>query len=363
MKLVVNNESKIGRNDPCPCGSGVKYKKCCWEREVNQEMTAALETQDRPDKLDPIAMRMEMQAMMGQIGKIIKEKGMSIEDANKYFTGRDMDEIATEARGFIRSPKEQAEDFAYQAHSAKTPKQRILLAQKALELDPNCAEAFIVLDANLSQDPVETIAFMQKATAAAKNSLGEKFFTENEGHFWGLHESRSYMRAQQFLAQALWDCRRQSEAIEICWDLLKLNPNDNQGIRYILFDYLLTDNRLDRIEKLQKMFPDDGTAHWEFNKAIYYFKTLGPQSEKAIEQLKIACKRNPFIEKYLTDKLKMPKESPSSYSIGSKEEALCYIQDSLGSWLNTPGAVEWMTAVNFKKSTSGKKKKTRKTDI
>lgn len=23
------NESKIGRNDPCPCGSGLKYKKCC----------------------------------------------------------------------------------------------------------------------------------------------------------------------------------------------------------------------------------------------------------------------------------------------------------------------------------------------
>jgi SWIM/SEC-C metal-binding protein len=22
-------ETKIGRNDPCPCGSGKKYKKCC----------------------------------------------------------------------------------------------------------------------------------------------------------------------------------------------------------------------------------------------------------------------------------------------------------------------------------------------
>ena len=22
-------EQKIGRNDPCPCGSGKKYKKCC----------------------------------------------------------------------------------------------------------------------------------------------------------------------------------------------------------------------------------------------------------------------------------------------------------------------------------------------
>lgn len=26
---TVRNENKIGRNDPCPCGSGKKYKKCC----------------------------------------------------------------------------------------------------------------------------------------------------------------------------------------------------------------------------------------------------------------------------------------------------------------------------------------------
>jgi len=25
----VINDSKVGRNDPCPCGSGKKYKKCC----------------------------------------------------------------------------------------------------------------------------------------------------------------------------------------------------------------------------------------------------------------------------------------------------------------------------------------------
>lgn len=27
--VTVRNENKIGRNDPCPCGSGKKYKKCC----------------------------------------------------------------------------------------------------------------------------------------------------------------------------------------------------------------------------------------------------------------------------------------------------------------------------------------------
>ena len=28
-KTIVNNGPKIGRNDPCPCGSGKKYKNCC----------------------------------------------------------------------------------------------------------------------------------------------------------------------------------------------------------------------------------------------------------------------------------------------------------------------------------------------
>jgi methionyl aminopeptidase len=30
---------KVGRNDPCPCGSGLKYKKCCLgkDTQVNRE--------------------------------------------------------------------------------------------------------------------------------------------------------------------------------------------------------------------------------------------------------------------------------------------------------------------------------------
>jgi preprotein translocase subunit SecA len=29
VQQVVRGTAKIGRNDPCPCGSGKKYKKCC----------------------------------------------------------------------------------------------------------------------------------------------------------------------------------------------------------------------------------------------------------------------------------------------------------------------------------------------
>lgn len=35
VRTVIHESSnvyiKVGRNDPCPCGSGLKYKKCCWK--------------------------------------------------------------------------------------------------------------------------------------------------------------------------------------------------------------------------------------------------------------------------------------------------------------------------------------------
>lgn len=27
--MPVSRAAKVGRNDPCPCGSGKKFKKCC----------------------------------------------------------------------------------------------------------------------------------------------------------------------------------------------------------------------------------------------------------------------------------------------------------------------------------------------
>ena len=32
-KPITCDQPRIGRNDPCPCGSGKKYKKCCGQDE------------------------------------------------------------------------------------------------------------------------------------------------------------------------------------------------------------------------------------------------------------------------------------------------------------------------------------------
>jgi preprotein translocase subunit SecA len=34
VKQPARKESKVGRNDPCPCNSGKKYKKCCGRAEA-----------------------------------------------------------------------------------------------------------------------------------------------------------------------------------------------------------------------------------------------------------------------------------------------------------------------------------------
>jgi len=32
-KQPVRSAKKAGPNDPCPCGSGKKYKKCCMQKD------------------------------------------------------------------------------------------------------------------------------------------------------------------------------------------------------------------------------------------------------------------------------------------------------------------------------------------
>ena len=36
-KQPVRTATKVGPNDPCPCGSGKKYKKCCMHKDKTAE--------------------------------------------------------------------------------------------------------------------------------------------------------------------------------------------------------------------------------------------------------------------------------------------------------------------------------------
>lgn len=44
--IIRENIKKIGRNDPCPCGSGKKYKNCCLKEGNDWNTTRELTAQE-----------------------------------------------------------------------------------------------------------------------------------------------------------------------------------------------------------------------------------------------------------------------------------------------------------------------------
>lgn len=48
-----------GRNDPCTCGSGIKYKKCCYQRDLELLKTGVLYDKFTADKRKQMQMRLE----------------------------------------------------------------------------------------------------------------------------------------------------------------------------------------------------------------------------------------------------------------------------------------------------------------
>lgn len=51
---------------------------------------------------------------------------------------------------------------------------------------------------------------------------------------WGILENRPYMRAIQYQADLYADAKEEKRATELYRLLLRMNPNDNQGVRYTL---------------------------------------------------------------------------------------------------------------------------------
>jgi len=137
---------------------------------------------------------------------------------------------------------------------------------------------------------VYDMATLEKAVAAGERSLGAEYFEENKGHFWGLMETRPYMRARYRLADLLLDAGRASEAIGHLEALLDLNPNDNQGIREVLLGPYLAGDRLDGARRLLLTYKDDDSAVFAWGRMLE--KLLSGDFDRAAKLLQQARRNN-----------------------------------------------------------------------
>jgi tetratricopeptide (TPR) repeat protein len=234
-----------------------------------------------------------------------------------------------------------AQDIMYDAWDASDRNRRIALAKRALEITPLCADAYVLLARETAKHVDQAIELYRQGVEAGEKAIGKDAFRDDIGHFWGLLETRPYMRARQGLAQALWDNSLQDEAVTHYRDMLRLNPNDNLGIRYLLLDCLLILGHDDDAIKLIKRYKEDGSAAWNWSRALLAFRQKGdcPESRRALSQ---ATRANPHVATFLLDDKKMPRQLPAYIGIGDKNEAIAYVHGAAEAWAATPNALAWL---------------------
>jgi len=248
------------------------------------------------------------------------------------------------ADGVDETPLERAQDLAWEAWDAPDRRKRVSLAKKALAISPLCADAYVLLALNEAGTTEDALALYRKGVEAGEKALGKRAFREDVGHFWGIPETRPYMRARHGLATALWELGAHDEAIAHYEALLALNPDDNQGIRYLLIDCLLILGRDVEAAKLLKRFGGEESTHWLWAGALARFRSAG-DSDTARRAVALAQRANPHVAAYLLGRKKLPRRPPSYVSWGGEDEAAGYVAHTgAAAWEATPGALAWLHA-------------------
>ncbi|WGM38919.1 DUF6429 family protein [Caulobacter sp. NIBR1757] len=237
-----------------------------------------------------------------------------------------------------REALDAAQEIAFDAMEAATPAKRKQLARKALSLSPFCSDGYLVLGEEAS-DPAGRIDLFSKAVEVGRAALDPDLAAEGQGQLWMFIEARPYMRALHSLAVALGEAGMVGDAIPHCELLLRLNEGDNQGIRYILMDFLLMAGRDADAQALWSRFAEDDFAAWTWSAVLLGYRAKAPDLQA---RLKRARTSNSHVEAYLTGGRKLPKDLPPYYSPGEPSEAISYAFDARKAWSSTPGALEWL---------------------
>jgi tetratricopeptide (TPR) repeat protein len=239
--------------------------------------------------------------------------------------------------------RERAQDLVYDAWEAETDKEAVSLAWKALAVCSDCADAYVLLAELAASSPAEALAHFRRGAEAARRVLGEEVFAQDVGHFWALIETRSYMRALDGMAMMLWDLGEVEESIKHCWELLRLNPNDNQGVRHVLLPRLI-EIGLDREARcLYEEYETDGMAIWLYCRVLLDFRS-DEASKAAVASLREAMAGNPHVPDYLLGRKQSPEQPSGYFHPGAEDEAVSCVSGIAGAWEKTPGALEWLAA-------------------
>ena len=312
------------------------------ERVIELSIPALLEPAAKPPAPGPgeaheLPDRRLMEQLMTNLQRTISERGLKDAGEINAFLATSGGKVPPREPDTSLAGRAQARFYeALEAHG----RLRLKLAREALAIHADCADAWVLL-AEEMPDRVRRTELYVQAMAAAERTLGSAPFEEHVGHFWGMLETRPYMRARFGYAECLWGAGHHDEALGHLQELLRLNPGDNQGVREVLLPRLLELGRDDEAAQVLAAFEEDCSATLAHARALLEFRRSG-DGEAAQAKLAVAVRGNPHVTKYLSGSARLPEALADSYRPGSDEEAALAAASLLGAWHVTPGAMAWL---------------------
>jgi len=189
----------------------------------------------------------------------------------------------------------------------------------------------------------EALKLWNKGVEIGKNVIS-KNFTSGDKLEWGWIENRPFLRCQHGLATKLLSENKTDEAVVLLEELLAYNPNDNQGVREILFYIYLDKGEYDKALILCKKYPNDMLAGLWYGYPLVLFK-MGKHAW-ASKKLRKVVKESPKIAQELLKKTHEPpkEEMPGYITVGGWSEAYSYWEQFGKFW--DEKALEWLKEIS-----------------
>jgi len=171
---------------------------------------------------------------------------------------------------------------------------------KSIEVDPTYADGYNHL-ANIAfrkADWKQAEGLYRKALELA----GPEVKDMPEGGFWGIIETRPYMRALHGLGLTAWRTDKLETALDIFRQMLELNPNDNQGVRYLMGPVYHQMGNLGEAARWYERNGDDPHNIYNYGLLLIQQNKL----KQAATALILAISTNPYIAPMLLGQ-KLPK--------------------------------------------------------
>jgi len=167
--------------------------------------------------------------------------------------------------------------------------------KKIIEKCPYHIDAFNHLSvAYKNQDKnLEALLATEKAYNIGKHCFPKEFNFKKDKIEWSNLDNRPFLRACIGIALEFYEKNELEKTINVLFDMLKFNQNDNQGVRYLLLEIYFKMNKLSEIDKLLKKYKDDFSIEFTFGAVSY--SILNDDISKADKLLKKAIKTNQFF--------------------------------------------------------------------